>query len=35
MLLIGADEEKGAQVYKVDPAGHFLPYKATSTGPIK
>lgn len=32
MILIGADEEKGAQVYKVDPAGHFLPYKAVSTG---
>jgi len=32
MLFIGCDEEKGAQVYKVDPAGHFLPYKAVSTG---
>lgn len=32
MLFIGADEEKGAQVFKVDPAGHFLPYKAVSTG---
>lgn len=32
MLLIGADEEKGAQVFKVDPAGHLLPYKAVSTG---
>jgi len=32
MILIGADDEKGAQVYKVDPAGHFLPYKAVSTG---
>jgi 20S proteasome subunit alpha 1 len=32
MLFIGVDDEKGAQVYKVDPAGHFLPYKAVSTG---
>ena len=32
MVLIGAENEKGAQVYKVDPAGHFLPYKAVSTG---
>lgn len=32
MLLIGADDEKGAQVFKVDPAGHYLPYKAVSTG---
>jgi len=32
MLLIGADDEKGAQTLKVDPSGHFLPYKAVSTG---
>lgn len=32
MLLIGVDDEKGAQVLKVDPAGHFLPYKAVATG---
>ena len=32
MLLIGAESEKGAQVFKVDPAGHYLPYKAVSTG---
>eukprot|EP00286_Rhodomonas_abbreviata_P024338 CAMPEP_0181315152 /NCGR_PEP_ID=MMETSP1101-20121128/15213_1 /TAXON_ID=46948 /ORGANISM="Rhodomonas abbreviata, Strain Caron Lab Isolate" /LENGTH=219 /DNA_ID=CAMNT_0023422321 /DNA_START=143 /DNA_END=802 /DNA_ORIENTATION=+ len=32
MLIIGADDEKGAQCLKVDPAGHFLPYKAVSTG---
>lgn len=32
ILLIGVDDEKGAQVYKVDPAGHFLPYKAAATG---
>eukprot|EP01041_Mallomonas_annulata_P011267 gene11267-23571_t len=32
MLFIGVDEEKGAQVYKVDPAGHYLPYKAVAMG---
>lgn len=32
MLFIGVDEEKGAQVFKVDPAGHYLPYKACSIG---
>lgn len=32
MLLIGIDDEKGAQVFKVDPAGHYLPYKASATG---
>ena len=26
------DDEKGAQVFKVDPAGHYLPYKAVATG---
>lgn len=29
---IGVDDEKGAQVFKVDPAGHYLPYKAVATG---
>jgi 20S proteasome subunit alpha 1 len=32
MLLIGAEEEKGSQVFKVDPSGHYLPYKAVSMG---
>jgi 20S proteasome subunit alpha 1 len=32
LLLIGAEDEKGAQVLKVDPAGHYLPYKAVATG---
>jgi 20S proteasome subunit alpha 1 len=32
MLLCGVDEEKGSAVYKVDPAGHYLPYKAVATG---
>lgn len=34
MLLIGTAEEAGgkAQLFRVDPAGHYLPYKAVSTG---
>jgi len=32
MLLVGVDDEKGAQTFKVDPAGHYLPYKAVATG---
>lgn len=32
MLIIGVDDDKGAQVFKVDPAGHYLPYKAVSMG---
>lgn len=31
-MLISVDEEKGPQVFKVDPAGHFWGYKATSAG---
>jgi 20S proteasome subunit alpha 1 len=32
MLLVGIDDEKGAQTFKVDPAGHYLPYKAVAIG---
>lgn len=32
MLFIGYDDEKGAQLFKVDLAGHYLPYKATAMG---
>jgi 20S proteasome subunit alpha 1 len=32
ILLIGLDDEKGAQVFKIDPAGHYLPYKGTAIG---
>jgi 20S proteasome subunit alpha 1 len=32
MLLIGVDDEKGPLVYKVDPAGHYLSYKAVASG---
>ncbi|XP_049849123.1 proteasome subunit alpha type-6-like [Schistocerca gregaria] len=31
--LIGIDEEKGPQLYKIDPAGHYAAYKATASGP--
>lgn len=31
--MVGIDEEKGPQVYKVDPAGYVMGYKATSAGP--
>ena len=33
MTLIGIDEEHGPQVYKCDPAGYYVGYKATSAGP--
>ena len=26
------DDEKGAQLFQVDPAGHFFPYKAAAIG---
>jgi len=32
-LFIGIDEENGPQVYKVDCAGHYLPYFAAAAGP--
>jgi len=31
-IIIGVDEEKGCQLYKVDPAGYFVGYKATAGG---
>lgn len=32
MILIGIDDEIGPQVYKTDPAGYFVGYKATACG---
>merc|ERR1712086_765287 len=32
LLIVGVDDEKGPQVLKVDPAGHFLPFKGTASG---
>jgi 20S proteasome alpha/beta subunit len=31
-MLVSVDDEKGAQLFKIDPAGHFWGYKATSAG---
>ena len=32
MILIGMDMEWGPQLFKCDPAGHFIGYKATAAG---
>ena len=31
-LLFTMDDERGPQLYKIDPAGYFVGYKATATG---
>ena len=31
-MLIGVDEEKGPMLYKVDPAGYYVGYKAATSG---
>jgi 20S proteasome subunit alpha 1 len=33
MILIAYDDERGPLLYKTDPAGTYLGYKATSAGP--
>ena len=30
-ILLGIDEERGPQLFKVDPAGYFVGYKARMT----
>jgi 20S proteasome subunit alpha 1 len=32
MILIACDDERGPQVFKTDPAGYFVGYKATAAG---
>lgn len=32
MMLIGIDDEKGPQLFKCDPAGYYVGYKASSAG---
>lgn len=32
MVLGAVDEERGPQLFKVEPSGHFFPYKAVSAG---
>ena len=31
-MLVSVDDEKGPQLYKIDPAGHYWGYKAASAG---
>ena len=31
-IFYSVDDEKGPQLYKIDPSGHFWGYKATSAG---
>jgi len=31
-ILAGVDDERGPQLFKIDPAGHYFPYKATASG---
>lgn len=32
IMMIGADDEKQSQVFKIDPAGSYMPYKAVAMG---
>eukprot|EP00331_Platyophrya_macrostoma_P022005 CAMPEP_0176440124 /NCGR_PEP_ID=MMETSP0127-20121128/20375_1 /TAXON_ID=938130 /ORGANISM="Platyophrya macrostoma, Strain WH" /LENGTH=249 /DNA_ID=CAMNT_0017824571 /DNA_START=30 /DNA_END=782 /DNA_ORIENTATION=- len=31
-MLVSIDDERGSQIYKIDPSGHFLGYKACTAG---
>ena len=31
-IIAAVDDEKGPQIFKVDPAGHYFPYFATAAG---
>ena len=28
-MLVSVDDERGPQLYKIDPAGHYFPYKVS------
>ena len=32
IIIVGVDEEHGPQVFKIDPAGHSMGYKAIAAG---
>lgn len=32
LIIIGIDEERGPQIFKLDPAGYYVGFKATATG---
>ena len=32
LILIGIDEERGPQIFKLDPAGYYVGFRATATG---
>jgi hypothetical protein len=32
MILIGVDPERGPQIFKLDPAGYYVGFKATAAG---
>jgi 20S proteasome subunit alpha 1 len=32
MMLIGIDDERGPQLFKLDPAGYYVGFKATASG---
>ena len=34
-ILLGIDEERGPQLFKVDPAGYFVGYKARALNPCQ